>query len=231
MQTIISFVSVPLGYLLGFIYALTDHYGATLIIFTVLVRGLLYPLYSMQMKSTANMADIQKKVKAIQKKYAGDKEQINIKTMELYKEEKFNPMGGCLPMLVQMPIIFGLFALLKNPMVYISNDYMIMATHESFLWILDLSQPDMWIMPILAGIATFISFSQTQKQQADTANQQMAPMMNVMKFAFPIMIVWMGRSFPAGLTLYWFVGTVVQIAINVRLNKIRKEIKSGKRSA
>ncbi len=231
MQTIISFIAVPMGWLLGFLYVLTDNYAATLIIFTIVVRSALYPLYAMQMKSTANMAEIQKKVKAIQKKYEGDKETINIKTMELYKEENFNPMGGCLPMLIQMPIIFGLFALLKNPMAYISSDSMIMATHESFLWILDLSQPDLWIMPILAGVTTFISFSQTQKQQGDSGNNQMAPMMNIMKFIFPVMIVWMGRSFPAGLTLYWFVGTVVQIVINIKLNKVRKEIKTGKRSA
>ncbi|MHC1723396.1 MAG: YidC/Oxa1 family membrane protein insertase [Aminipila sp.] len=224
MQTIIGFIAVPLGWLLSFIYSLLNDYGITLIIFTILVKGCLYPLYAAQIKSTAGMADIQPKIQALQRKYANDKETLNIKMMELYKEEKFNPMGGCLPMLIQMPIIFGLFALLRNPMAYISSDSMLLAIHESFLWIMDLSQPDLWILPIAAGVTTFISFSQTQSQQG-SANNQMAPMMNIMKYFFPVTIVWMGRTFPAGLTIYWFVGTLVQIGFNFRLNSLRKKMK------
>lgn len=224
MQTIIGFIATPLGLLLSFIYSLVDNYGITLIIFTILVKGCLYPLYATQIKSTAVMADIQPKMKALQKKYANDKETLNVKMMELYKEEKFNPAGGCLPMLIQMPIIFGLFALLRNPMAYISSDSILIAIHESFLWIMDLSQPDLWILPIAAGVTTFISFSQTQSQQG-SANNQMAPMMNMMKYFFPVMIVWMGRSFPAGLTVYWFIGTLVQIGFNFRLNRLRKKMK------
>lgn len=231
MQTIIGFIAVPLGWLLSYIYSLINNYGITLIIFTVFVKGCLYPLYATQIRSTAVMADIQPKMQALQKKYANDKETLNIKMMELYKEEKFNPMGGCLPMLIQMPIIFGLFALLRNPMAYISSDSMLLAIHESFLWVMDLSQPDLWILPIAAGVTTFISFSQTQSQQG-SANNQMAPMMNMMKYFFPVMIVWMGRSFPAGLTIYWFIGTLVQIAFNFRLNKLRRKMKeqSGKKN-
>jgi YidC/Oxa1 family membrane protein insertase len=174
------------------------------------------------------MADIQPKMAALQKKHADDKETLNIKVMELYKEEKFNPMGGCLPMVIQMPIIFGLFALLRNPMAYMSSDSMLLAIHESFIWIMDLSQPDAWILPIAAGITTFISFNQTQSQQSSggATNPQMAPMMNMMKYFFPVMIVWMGRSFPAGLTIYWFIGTLVQIAFNFRLNSLRKKLKN-----
>nr|WP_315021228.1 YidC/Oxa1 family membrane protein insertase [uncultured Aminipila sp.] len=224
MQTIIGFIAVPLGWLLSFIYSLLNDYGLTLIIFTILVKGCLYPLYAAQIKSTAGMAEIQPKMKALQTKYANDKETLNIKMMELYKEEKFNPMGGCLPMAIQMPIIFGLFTLLRNPMAYMNSDSMLLAIHESFLWIMDLSQPDLWILPIAAGVTTFISFSQTQSQQG-SANNQMAPMMNMMKYFFPVMIVWMGRSFPAGLTIYWFIGTLVQIGFNFRLNRLRKKMK------
>lgn len=226
MQTIIGFIAMPLGMLLSYIYSLLNNYGITLIIFTIFVKGCLYPLYAAQIKSTAGMADMQPKIQALQRKYANDKETLNIKMMELYKEEKFNPMGGCLPMLIQMPIIFGLFALLRNPMAYISSDSMLLAIHESFLWVMDLSQPDLWILPIAAGVTTFISFSQTQSQQGNV-NNQMAPMMNMMKYFFPVMIVWMGRSFPAGLTIYWFIGTLVQIGFNFRLNKLRKKMKEA----
>ena len=223
---ILGIIAVPLGWLLSFIYSLVNNYGITLIIFTALVKGCLYPLYASQIKSTAAMTDIQPKMQELQRKYAHDQETLNIKLMELYKEEKFNPLGGCLPMLIQMPILFGLFALLRNPMAYISSDTMLLAIHESFLWIMDLSQPDLWILPIAAGIATFISFSMTQAQQADSAaNAQMAPMMKMMKIIFPVMIVLMGRSFPAGLAMYWFVGTLVQIGFNLRLNKLRKKMK------
>ena len=223
---ILGIIAVPLGWLLSFIYSLVNNYGITLIIFTALVKGCLYPLYASQIKSTAAMTDIQPKMQELQRKYAHDQETLNIKLMELYKEEKFNPLGGCLPMLIQMPILFGLFALLRNPMAYISTDTMLLAIHESFLWIMDLSQPDLWILPIAAGIATFISFSMTQAQQADNAaNAQMAPMMKMMKIIFPVMIVLMGRSFPAGLAMYWFVGTLVQIGFNLRLNKLRKKMK------
>ena len=223
---ILGIIAVPLGWLLSFIYSLVNNYGITLIIFTVLVKGCLYPLYASQIKSTAAMSDIQPKMQELQRKYAHDQETLNVKLMELYKEEKFNPLGGCLPMLIQMPILFGLFALLRNPMAYISTDTMLLAIHESFFWIMDLSQPDLWILPIAAGIATFISFSMTQAQQADSAaNAQMAPMMKMMKLIFPVMIVLMGRSFPAGLAMYWFIGTLVQICFNLRLNKLRKKMK------
>jgi len=229
MNSVIGIIASPLGWFLSFLYSFIQNYGLTLIVFTIIVKIVLYPLYAMQIKSTARMGDMQPKMQALQKKYANDKETLNIKMMELYKEEKFNPMGGCLPMLLQMPIIFGLFALLRNPMLYIDNSEILMAVHESFLWIMDLSQPDPWVLPIAAGVTTFISFTQTQSQQqpmGDAANS-MAPMMKMMKYFFPVMIVWMGRSFPAGLTIYWFVGTAIQILLNLHLNKMRKQIREG----
>lgn len=227
MNTIIGVIAKPLGYLLGFIYDLVGSYGIALIILTIIVKGCLYPLYAHQVKSTAKMGSIQPKMKAIQQKYANDKETMNIKLAELYKEEKFNPMGGCLPMLIQMPIIFGLFALLRNPLLYLgTSEKMLFAVHESFLWMVDLSQPDKWILPILAGIGTFISFSMTQQQQGNAAAMGgMGGMTKMMKYIFPVMIVLMGRTFPAGLTIYWFFGQVMQILFNLRLNKIRKQLK------
>ena len=112
------------------------------------------------MKSTVGMSKLQPKIKALQQKYANDKDTLNAKMADLYREEGINPAGGCLPMLIQMPIIFGLFALLRNPLAYMgSSERMLFAIHESFLWMTDLSQPDKWILPILAGIATFFAFS------------------------------------------------------------------------
>lgn len=225
MYTILGVIAKPLGILLDLLYGFINNYGITIIIFTVLVKLCLYPLYIKQTKSTAKIAEVQPKMEALQRKYANDKETLNIKMAELYKEEKFNPMGGCLPMLIQMPIIMGLFALLRNPMRYMTDDTMIFAFHESFSWIADLSQPDRWILPIIAGVATFISFSMTQALSDTDANHQMNGMMKMMKYIFPIMILWMARSFPAGLGLYWAVSQIIQIFFNIHMATLRKKLK------
>jgi YidC/Oxa1 family membrane protein insertase len=211
-EKVMAIFAEPMGWVLALLYNFIASYGVTLIVFTILIRFCLFPLYAAQIKSSARMKDVQPKMQALQKKYANDKETMNLKMMELYKEEKFNPMKGCLPMLVQMPIILALFVLLRNPIAFISDPQMLMAVHESFFWIPDLSQPDPWILPILAGIATFFSFSMTQAMSPTTGNMGSAnAMMKMMKYFFPVMIVWMGRSFPAGLSLYWFIGTLFMI--------------------
>lgn len=224
MQTIIGFIAKPLGYFLGWLYDLVGSYGIAIIIFTIVVKVCLYPLYAKQMKSSVGMSRLQPKMKALQSKYANDKEMLNAKMAELYREEGINPAGGCLPMLIQLPIIFGLFALLRNPLAYMGTSReMIFAIHESFLWMTDLSQPDKWILPILAGIATFFAFSMQQQQQQAMPGGQ-GGMMKAMKYVFPIMIVMMGRTFPAGLTIYWALGQVIQIFYNLRMNKVRREM-------
>lgn len=226
MYTILGIIARPLGWLLDILYGFINDYGITIIVFTIIVKVCIYPLYIKQTKSMAKMSEVQPKMQALQRKYANDKEMLNIKMTELYKEEKFNPMGGCLPMLIQMPIIMGLFALLRTPMRYISDDNMIFAFHESFLWIEDLSQPDPWILPIIAGIGTFASFSMNQALMgSNPAAQQTAGMMKMMKYIFPIMILWMARAFPSGLALYWAVSQVIQIFFNIHMASIRKKMK------
>ena len=108
-----------------------------------------------------------------------------------------------------------------------NDDTMLFAVHEEFLWIMDLSQPDKWILPILAGIATFIAFSMNQQQQEEATGTaaQMNGMMKMMKYIFPIMIVWMGRSFPSGLALYWALGQIMQIFFNIHLKSVRNKLK------
>lgn len=230
-EKVMALLAEPMGWLLSFLYDLIGNYGITLIIFTLFVRGCLFPLYAAQIKSSARMKDVQPKMQALQKKYANDKETLNIKMMELYKEEKFNPMSGCLPMLIQMPIILALFVLLRNPIVFISDPQMLMGVHESFFWIPDLSQPDPWLLPIAAGIATFFSFSMTQAMNPTADMGSTAAMMKMMKYFFPIMIVWMGRSFPAGLALYWFIGTLFMIYQTVGMKKWQAKKKTAGKKA
>jgi YidC/Oxa1 family membrane protein insertase len=223
MNTIINAIAQPIGWVLSFIYGLVGNYGIAIIIFTLLVKLCLYPLYAKQIRSTAKMSQLSPKMKAIQQKYANDKQMLNVKMSEFYKEEKFNPAAGCLPLLIQMPIIFGIFALLRQPLLYLDSD-MLFAVHESFLWMVDLSQPDKWILPILAGIATYLSFLTTNNKQAQT-QPGMDGMMKMMKYVFPLMIVLMGRSFSAGLSLYWFFGQFIQIFFNLHLSKVRENLK------
>ena len=220
----LGIIARPLGWLLTQLYGIVGNYGICLLIVTVVVKMALYPVYKKQIVSTAGMADMQPKMQELQRKYANDKEKLNQKMAELYKEEGFNPMGGCLPMIVQMIVIMGLFALLRNPMLYISDESMYFAIHENFLWIRDLSQPDLWILPIAAGIATFISFwmsQQTNPAQMGGSNI----MMNMMKYFFPVMIVWLARSYPSGLAIYWFMSQFMQIFFNLRFNKLRKALR------
>jgi YidC/Oxa1 family membrane protein insertase len=237
MYTFLGIIAKPMGWLLGLLYDVIGNYGIAVIIFTIVVKTALYPLYIKQTKSMAAMSTVQPKMQEIQRKYANDQQMMNQKLAELYKEEHFNPMGGCLPMLIQMPIIMGLFALLRNPMQYITDESMLFAVHESFMWIMDLSQPDKWILPLLAGAATFLSFFINQKNNNSSTQMgpaaQMNQSMKMMQYIFPIMIIWMGRSFPAGLALYWAIGQVMQIFFNMHMKTVRekamKEAKNKKK--
>lgn len=222
-----GFIAVPLGYLLTFIYKLVGNYGISLIILTVLVKLLLYPLYFKQIKSTASMSSLQPKMKAIQEKYKNDKEKMNEEMAKLSKNENFNPMGGCLPTLIQLPILWGLFTLLRNPIRYIADENMIFAVHQSFLWIKDLGQPDLWILPIAAAVSTYISFAMTQQLtgQNEMMGGQGKSMNMIMKYFFPLSILWLARAYPAGLAIYWAGGQFIQIFFNIRMNKFRAKLK------
>lgn len=216
-------IAKPLGWLMTWLYGIIGNYALVIIIITAVVKFLLYPVYKNQILTTANMADMQPKIQEIQRKYANDKETMNQKLAEFYQEENYNPAKGCMPMIIQMVVIMALFAVLRNPMTYISSEEMYFAIHESFLWIRDLSQPDLWILPLLAGVFTFLS-QWLNKLTNPTMQGSSNMMMTVMMYFFPIMIVWLARSYPSGLALYWFVGQFIQVFFNLRLNQIRRKI-------
>jgi YidC/Oxa1 family membrane protein insertase len=224
-------IAKPIGYLLMWIYKLVGSYGIALIILTFIVKLALYPLYAKQIRSSADMAEMSERTQEIQRRYANDKEKMNEEMQKLYAEVGFNPMSGCLPMLIQFPIIMGLFTLLRNPMKYMPpGNLMIFANHESFLWIPDLAQPDMIILPILAGVATYFAFSMNSAMTAQpgaSAGQNKA-MNAIMKYFFPVSILWLARSYPAGLAIYWAGGQIMQIFFNIRVNKIRKKVNEEK---
>ncbi|MBR6472576.1 MAG: membrane protein insertase YidC [Firmicutes bacterium] len=224
-----SILATPLSYLLTLLYNLVGNYGIAIIILTVIVKFCLYPVYAKSMKSTMKMGKLQPKMQELQQKYGKDKELYQQKVSELYKEEGASMYGGCLPMVVQMIVIMGLFALLRTPMNYLSDEKMLYAIHESFLWIPDLAQPDKWILPLAAAAATFAAYSMSSAQQmqasmsATTTTQQGNMMGKMMKYFFPIMILWFARTYPAGLAIYWFGSQVIQIFYNLRFNQWKKQ--------
>lgn len=228
MSKFIGLFAEPIGFLLSYIYGFVNSYGVAIILLTVLVRICLLPLYNKQIKSSAAIAEIQPKQQEIQIRYANDRDMMNQKLAELYQKENVNPASGCLPLVVQMPIIMGLFSLLRNPLDYMSQPEMVVAVHEAFLWIPDLSQPDNWILPIVAGISTFFTYAQTMGTPSEANN-----MMSGMKYFVPIMIFMMGRTFPSGLALYWAVGNGLMIIQTLFLNKqkekqeLRKEVEEA----
>ena len=228
--------AIILGFIMNYIYRFLqifgiNNVGLTIILFTLVINVLMIPLTVKQQKFSKMSSLMNPELQKVQKKYQNRKDEKSMRMMQaetqaIYDKYGASPTGGCLPMLIQMPIIMGLFALLRNPMQYITDDSMIFAFHESFAWIADLSQPDRWILPIIAGVATFISFSMTQALSGGTdANNQMAGSMKMMKYIFPVMILWMARSFPSGLALYWAVSQIMQIGFNIHLNSVRKKMK------
>lgn len=229
MEFVLSILARPLALLLQLLYSLIGNYGISLIVLTALIKLAMYPSYKAQMMSTMGMQELQPKIKDIQNKYGSDKQLMNQKMQELYQQEGVSPTAGCLPMIVQMFVIMGLFTLLRDPVQFMSSKEMVFAIHESFLWIKDLAQPDPWILPILAGLATFASFFFQHTSSQGGMNDMMQKMM---KYVFPIMIMWLAKSYPAGLALYWFVSQFLQIFFNLRFDMLKKkqdEEKNGKK--
>ncbi len=218
MNNIIGLLAQPIGLLLAWIYGIVQNYGLSIVILTFLVRLLMLPMYSKQIQFQAKTAELQPKIAEIQERYAGNREMISTKTMELYKKEGVSQSSGCLPLLVQMPIIMGLFALLRNPLEYMAAPEMIAAVHESFLWINDLCQPDSWILPIIAGLSTYLSSSVGGTASAGGMGKGMM-------YFFPLMIFLMGRSFPAGIALYWAIGNLFSIGQTLLFKRRTEEDK------
>ncbi|GCD09438.1 membrane protein insertase YidC [Clostridium tagluense] len=182
-------------------------FGLAIILFTVIIRVLLLPLSIKQTKSTAKMGAIQPEMKKVQEKYKKDPQKSQQEVMKLYKENGVNPMGGCLPMLIQMPILFALFAVFQK----------LNMQGSGFLWMSDLTKADpYYILPILSAITTYFSSKLmqppaggAQSKQTSTMNTGMAIMMGVM-----------GIKMKGALVLYWVINNVLQVIQTLVINKI-----------
>ena len=188
--------------ILGAFYTITssvglESYGFPIILLTILIKLVTYPLTVKQVKSMKAMQEIQPKMKKIQEKYKNNPQMLQQKTGELFREAGVNPLAGCLPLLVQMPILMGMYYALFN-LAYPSEAAAV------FLWLPSMSDPDpLYILPVLSALTTFIQ----QKMTSTEMNAQMKIMMTVM----PLFIGWISLNFPSGLVLYWVTMNLVQI--------------------
>ena len=207
------------------IYELLGHnFAIAIIVFTVLVRLITYPLTVQQQKSAKAMQAMQPQLQALQKKYAKDKEALNKETMKLYQEAGINPLGGCLPMLLQFPVFIGLYQVIMlvmaiNPLQlfnlskhlysFLPQLAPLLPLNNRFLW-LDLGQPDLfYILPVLVVVTTWwqqkVMTPPSADPQSQAMNKQMALMMPLM-FGYFVMVS------PSGLGLYWLISNLIGVA-------------------
>ncbi|MEC9297160.1 MAG: membrane protein insertase YidC [SAR324 cluster bacterium] len=198
----------PLLDLLRLIYGYVENYGVAIIILTIIVRLVLFPLTFKGMKSMKRMQQLSPRMKKLQAKYKNNKEKLNKEMMGLYRKNRVNPLGGCLPMLLQIPVFFALYSALSSA---------VELRHAPFMfWISDLSQPDgLGITPLLMGASMYYQ----QKLTPHTAmmDSTQAKVMQMLPFIFTIFTF----TFPSGLTLYWVTSNVLSIAQQQIINRIK----------
>ncbi|MBC2576658.1 YidC/Oxa1 family membrane protein insertase [Peptostreptococcus canis] len=201
-----SFITGSLGMILKSIYGVIGNYGLSIIVFTVIIKVILTPLAVKQTKSTFAMSEINPKIKEIQEKYKNKPEKQNEEITKLYKESGFNPMAGCLPLLIQMPILFGLFYVFRDPVAHgvFATKAEFLAANGNFLWIKSLIKPD-YILAVLSGLSAYFM------QIVMTPKEQMEGPMKMMTYLLPGMSLIWGFSFPAALTLYWTISNVFSV--------------------
>ncbi|MEW6373205.1 MAG: membrane protein insertase YidC [Pseudomonadota bacterium] len=192
-----AIIAKPLFWIMDHIHQLLGNWGWTIIAFTILIKLAFFPLSAAGYRSMAKMRVVTPKMQAIRERYKNDPVKMQQATMELYKSEKINPLGGCLPILVQMPVFLALY--------YVLQASVEMRGAPWIGWITDLTQPDPWfILPVLYAISMFV----TAKLNPQPADPMQAKMMLFMPLAFSVMFVF----FPSGLVLYWVVNNLVSIA-------------------
>ncbi len=191
------FIAKPLFWLLTFIQQLVHNWGVAIICVTLVVKAILYPLTKAQYTSMAKMRMLQPKLQEMRERFGEDRQRMSQEMMKLYKDEKVNPLGGCLPLLLQMPIFIALYWTFMEA---------VELRHAPFFgWIQDLSAQDpYYILPILMGASMFLLQKMSPTPVADPMQQKI---MNFMPLIFMVFFLW----FPAGLVLYWLVSNLITI--------------------
>jgi len=190
-------IAQPLFWLLEHIHALVGNWGVAIILLTVLVKAAFFKLSATSYRSMANMRKVAPKMNEIKEKYGDNREKLGQEMMKLYKEEKINPLGGCLPILVQMPVFISLYWVLMESVELRQAPF--------FLWIHDMSVMDPYfILPLIMGASMFLQM----KLNPTPPDPMQARVMQFMPVIFTVFFLW----FPAGLVLYWVTNNVLSIA-------------------
>jgi YidC/Oxa1 family membrane protein insertase len=201
----LTFLSAPLFWLLNWIHSVIQNWGWAIVVLTILVKLAFYPLSAMSYKSMAQMRKVQPKLEAIKKTHGHDRQQLNQAMMELYKTEKINPMGGCLPILIQIPVFIALYWVLLESVE--------MRQAPWVLWIKDLSSKDpYYVLPLIMGATMYLQ-QQLSPQPPDPVQRKVFMIM-------PVVFTGMFIFFPAGLVLYWTVNNLLSIAQQWRINQV-----------
>ena len=186
---IFTIFSKPLFWTLDKIHDVVQNWGWSIVILTILIKLLFFKLTEKQYKSMARMRKLQPRIEKIKERYGDDRQKVSQATMELFKQEKANPLGGCLPILVQIPIFIALYWVLLESVELRQAPF--------FAWIQDLSSPDPYfILPLINGLAMIAT-------QRMTPTPGMDPMQRKMMQALPVVFSVLFAFFPAGLVLYW----------------------------
>ena len=192
----LTVLAVPLFWLLSFYHSWTDNWGAAIILLTLTVKLIFFPLSAAGYRSMAKLRVVTPKLQRIREQYASDRQRMHQAMMEFYKEEKINPMGGCLPILVQIPVFIALFWTL---MAAVELRYAPFA-----LWITDMSVPDpYYVLPVIMGVSMWIQ----SKLSPTPADPMQAKVMQIMPIAFSIFFFF----FPSGLVLYSLCNNILSI--------------------
>jgi YidC/Oxa1 family membrane protein insertase len=202
-----SWLAKPFLSVLNFFESYLLNYGIAIILLTVIIKILFYPLTKKSLQSMKQMQRVQPQMTAIREKYKDDKQKMNVEMMDLYKRHNVNPLGGCLPMLLQIPVFIALYEVLYAAIELRHSPF--------FLWIVDLSAKDpYYVTPILMGASMFL-----QQKMTPTA---MDPMQAKIMLMLPIMFTFIFLSFPSGLVLYWLVNNLISIAQQWHIYKSMK---------
>jgi YidC/Oxa1 family membrane protein insertase len=197
-------LAIPLFQLLSLMHGIFGNWGVAIIMLTLIIKTLLYPLSAASFRSMANMRRVAPQIKRLQERYGDDRQKLAQETMALYKKEKANPLGGCLPMLLQMPVFIALYWVLFESVELRHAPFM--------LWINDLSAMDPYfVLPILMGASMFLQMS----LNPPPPDPMQAKIMKFMPVAFTALFLF----FPAGLVLYWFTNNVISIAQQWLINR------------
>lgn len=192
MSYIYGLLKGAISALLHLMYDLTGNFGVAIILATIVIKIILLPLTLKQDKSMKSMKVLQPEIEKIKQQYQNDPKMMNQKTMELYQKHKVNPIGGCLPLLVQLPILWALFGVLR--------DTATVPQDSTFLWMQLINPDPYYVLPVLNGVVSFLQ----QKVMGSSDNPQMKNMM----YIFPLMMVFISYKMPAGLQIYWLASSV-----------------------